>query len=152
MKHHVASMMWVLALSLLIIACSKQTPELNPGEMVVYKSPSCGCCQEWIHYVERAGFAVHAIDHDDVDAKKAEHGLTDPALKSCHTAIIDGYVIEGHVPVSDIERLLAERPEAVGLTAPGVPMMSPGMGSEIPKNYDVMLFDKQGKSSLFSSY
>jgi hypothetical protein len=120
--------------------------------MVVYKSSTCGCCEQWVHYVEKAGFSVRAIDHENVDAIKAVHGLTNPALKSCHTAIVDGYVIEGHVPASDIERLLAERPDVVGLSAPGMPMMSPGMGSETPKDYDVLAFDKQGRSRVYASY
>ena len=131
------------------VAMSK--PITGP-EIIVYKSPSCGCCQSWVDYVENAGFSISAINHDDMDAVKAQHGLTDPALKSCHTAIVDGYVIEGHVPVSDIERLLAQRPDIVGLTAPGMPIMSPGMGSETPKDYDVLAFDKNGKSTIFSSY
>lgn len=159
-----------VVLSLLLSSCSQETPEATSvkinlsesaiqnnlmgdfPEMVVYKSPTCGCCQGWVDYVEKAGFAVNAINHDHVDEIKAKHGLTDPALKSCHTAIVDGYVIEGHVPVSDIERLLAERPDIIGLTAPGMPMMSPGMNSEIPKDYDVLAFDKHGKSRVFSSY
>lgn len=102
--------------------------------------------------MENAGFAVTAIDHDNVDPIKAENGLTNPALKSCHTALIEGYVIEGHVPVSDIQRLLAERPDVTGLTAPGMPMMSPGMGSETPKDYDVLAFDSDGRAHVYSSY
>ena len=124
----------------------------NQHEMVVYKSATCGCCKEWISYIERAGFSVSAIDTDELDAVKTKHGLTDPSLKSCHTAIVDGYVIEGHVPVNDIERLLAERPAIVGLTAPGMPMMSPGMASETPKDYDVLAFDKTGQTHIYSSY
>ena len=120
--------------------------------VTVYKSSTCGCCKKWVSYLEHKGFAVNAIDHDNVDAIKTKNGLTDPSLKSCHTALIDGYVIEGHVPASDIERLLTERPDVVGLTAPGMPMMSPGMGSLIPNNYDVLAFDKNGKSQVFSSY
>lgn len=160
----------LIVLSLLLSSCSDETTDATSvninlsdntlqnnlvgdlPEMVVYKSPTCGCCQGWVDYVEKAGFAVNAINHDNVDAIKVKHGLTDPALKSCHTAIVDGYVIEGHVPVSDIERLLAERPDIIGLTAPGMPMMSPGMNSEIPKDYDVLAFDKHGKSRVFSSY
>lgn len=132
-------------------AASKSDSSSMP-EMVVYKSPTCGCCKDWVAYVERAGFSVNAVNHDNVDAIKAEHGLVDASLKSCHTAIIDGYVIEGHVPVSDIERLLAERPDVVGLTAPGMPMLSPGMGSETPKDYDVLAFDENGRSRVYSSY
>jgi hypothetical protein len=126
------------------------TGELPP--ITVYKSPTCGCCEKWVSYLEHRGFSVTAINHDHVDEVKAEHGLTDPSLKSCHTALIDGYVIEGHVPASDIERLLAERPNVVGLSAPGMPMMSPGMSSLIPKDYDVLAFLKNGSSWVFSSY
>ena len=120
--------------------------------ITVYKSATCGCCKSWVSYLEQRGFVVNAINHDNVDAIKAELGLTDPSLKSCHTALVDGYVIEGHVPVNDIARLLSERPNAVGLTAPGMPMMSPGMSSLIPKDYDVLLFKKNGKSRVYSSY
>ena len=122
------------------------------SEMVIHKSPTCGCCQAWADYVERAGFSVKVVNQDNMPAIKTQHGLHNPELTSCHTAIIDGYVIEGHVPVSDIERLLKERPDVVGLTAPGMPQMSPGMGSEIPKDYDVLSFDKSGNSSVYSSY
>lgn len=140
----------VLSSSVLMSQTNENLSDLI--EMVVYKSPTCGCCQAWVSYVEDAGFAVNTIDTDDVDAIKHEHGLSDPGLKSCHTAIVDGYVIEGHVPVSDIERLLAERPAILGLTAPGMPMMSPGMASEIPRDYDVLAFDKSGRTSIYSSY
>lgn len=164
MKHYSISTIVFFTLCLSMTACStdknitqstfnaEKSSDSKPLEMVVHKSPSCGCCKEWVHYVEKAGFNVTAIDHENVDIIKSEHGLTDPRLKSCHTAIIDGYVIEGHVPVSDIERLLIERPDIVGLTAPGMPMMSPGMASEIPKDYDVLAFDKQGNISIYSSY
>ncbi len=120
--------------------------------ITVYKSATCGCCKKWVSYLEHEGFKVDAINHDNVDAIKAENGLTDPSLKSCHTALVDGYVIEGHVPVSDIERLLTEKPNVVGLTAPGMPAMSPGMNSLKPKDYNVLLFQKNGKSRVYSSY
>lgn len=137
-----------------ISTANAQSSAAEPAlpHMVVYKSPTCGCCKGWVDYVEKSGFSVETIDLDNVDPIKHSHGLTDPHLKSCHTAIVDGYVIEGHVPVSDIERLLAERPDVVGLTAPGMPMMSPGMGSEIPKDYDVLAFDRDGRSRVYSSY
>jgi hypothetical protein len=73
-------------------------------------------------------------------------------LKSCHTAVVDGYVVEGHVPVSDIQRLITEKPDIIGISAPGMPQMSPGMASIVPKDYDVLSFDKEGKIELFSSY
>lgn len=120
--------------------------------ITVYKSASCGCCKKWVSYLEDEGFSVKSINHDDVDMIKAENGLTDPSLKSCHTALVDGYVIEGHVPANDIERLLSERPIVVGLAAPGMPMMSPGMNSLIPQGYDVLSFSENGAATVFSSY
>jgi len=162
MKTDLLSIGSLLLLSASVVACSQDSKNtvLSPPSattadlpvMTVYKSPTCGCCKDWITYIERAGYSVNSIDHDNVDAIKAKHGLTAPSLKSCHTATIDGYVIEGHVPVTDIERLLSERPDVVGLTAPGMPMMSPGMGSELPKDYDVLALDKDGHSHVYSSY
>lgn len=161
MKTNLLTIGSLFMLSVSVIGCSQDNESTVTSSplasaalpaMTVYKSPTCGCCKEWVTYIEKAGYSVNAIDHDNVDAVKASHGLTDPSLKSCHTAVIDGYVIEGHVPLSDIERLLSERPDVVGLTAPGMPMMSPGMGSETPKDYDVLAFDKDGRSQVYSSY
>ena len=121
-------------------------------EIEVWKTPTCGCCQGWVDYLEAEGFEVVAHDVDDVDPIRTELGLTDARLKSCHTASVDGYVVEGHVPVSDIERLLAERPDVVGISAPGMPMMSPGMGSVEPKDYDVVSFTEDGDVAVFSSH
>ena len=118
----------------------------------VWKTPTCGCCQGWVDYLEDEGFEVVAHDVDDVDPIRTELGLTDARLKSCHTATVGGYVVEGHVPVSDIERLLAERPDVVGISAPGMPMMSPGMGSTEPKDYDVVSFAEDGDVAVFSSH
>jgi len=120
--------------------------------MTVYKSPTCGCCHEWVDYMKSEGFSVTAIDTDDVESIKAEHGLNSPELKSCHTALVDGYVIEGHVPANDVKRLLTQRPDIVGLTAPGMPMMSPGMASLTPKDYDVLAFQEDGRTRVWSSY
>lgn len=120
--------------------------------MTVYKSPTCGCCKAWVDYMQAEGFSAIAVETDDVDSIKAQHGLTSPELKSCHTAVIDGYVIEGHVPANDVRQLLAERPDIVGLTAPGMPMMSPGMGSLTPEDYDVLAFDENGRTRIWSAY
>ena len=121
--------------------------------ITVYKSPTCGCCQGWITYLEDEGFNIKAIDHDDMDAIKAQHGLHNDELKSCHTAIVGDYLIEGHVPANDIERLLTEKPKDIkGLTAPGMPVMSPGMASLIPKDYDVLSFTESGESAIYSQY
>ena len=121
--------------------------------ITVYKSPTCGCCSGWVSYLKDEGLNVTAIDTDDVDSVKAENGLTDRELMSCHTALVDGYVIEGHVPVADIKRLLDEKPTNIkGLTAPGMPMNSPGMASLIPKGYDVLSFTESGETHVYSSY
>ena len=123
------------------------------AEITVYKSPSCGCCKAWATYLEEEGFMVTAIDHDDVDAIKAKFGLPDPKLKSCHTAVVEGYLVEGHVPANDIERLLRERPTDIkGLSAPGMPLNSPGMASRTPKDYDVLSFTDSGETAVYSQY
>jgi len=121
-------------------------------DVVVWKSPTCGCCSGWVDYLREEGFEVTTHDTENLDSVKTELGLVDPTLKSCHTAMIDGYVVEGHVPISDIDRLLAERPGIVGISAPGMPMMSPGMGSREPKDYDVMAFDESGEIKVFSRH
>ena len=118
----------------------------------VWKTPTCGCCSGWVAYLREEGFEVVAHDVEDVDPVRERLGLTDPRLKSCHTATVGGYVIEGHVPVSDIDRLLTERPDLVGISAPGMPMMSPGMGSREPKGYDVIGFDEHGETAVFASH
>lgn len=126
---------------------------VHQSEITVFKSPTCSCCTGWVTYLEEEGFNVTAVNHDDVDAIKHEHGLTEPGLKSCHTAIVDGYVIEGHVPANDIARLLREKPtDIVGLSAPGMPMMSPGMASRTPKDYAVLSFTESQKSAVYSQY
>ena len=132
------------------------TESLTAGakKVVMYKSPGCECCSKWAEHLKGAGFTVIEHKRDDMDAIKAEHGVTEK-LASCHTAIVGGYVIEGHVPAADVERLLKEHPtNIVGLTAPGMPMKSPGMQSvgQQPKGYDVLAFDKDGKSSVFTHY
>lgn len=109
--------------------------------MLVHKDPNCGCCGEWVKHVRAAGFTVTVIETRDLRAVKTRRRVP-PALESCHTAEIDGYVIEGHVPPAEIVRLLAERPHAIGLAVPDMPVGSPGMevaGVE-PETYEVILF------------
>ena len=122
------------------------------GMVTVYKSPTCGCCTGWVDYLRDNGFEVETHDTDKLTDLKAKLGLTDGRLMSCHTAVVGGYLVEGHVPVDDIRRLIAEKPEDVGITAPGMPQMSPGMNSLEPKGYDVLSFDKAGKVKVFSRY
>jgi len=122
-------------------------------EVVMYKSPNCECCDGWAEHLRKAGFTVKVNKRDDMNAIKTEYGVPEK-LASCHTALIDGYVIEGHVPAADVERLLKERPNVVGLTAPGMPMKSPGMQmvGAAPRNYDVLSFTKGGQTKVFKRY
>ena len=127
-------------------------PSLSAEQGVtVYKSPTCGCCTGWVDYLQDNGLQVKIIDLQDLDPIKKKYGVS-RQLQSCHTALVDGYVIEGHVPVDDIRRLVKEQPEITGLTAPGMPPMSPGMASLKPKGYDVLSFDRKGKTEIYSSY
>ena len=121
----------------------------------VKKSASCGCCQHWIDYIKAAGHKVEQsnLDMGSLSQHKTKLGIT-PQYASCHTATVEGYVIEGHVPVEDIVRLLEEKPDAIGLSAPGMPAGSPGMemGSTYREAYDVVLVMKDGTSKVWTSY
>lgn len=119
--------------------------------MVVYKSPSCGCCSKWIEHIEANGIAVEVKDMDDLSAIKQQYKVTS-ALQSCHTAVIEGYVIEGHVPASDIKRLLAAKPKVVGLTIPGMPQSAPGMDLTPFRPYEVLSFDAKGSARVFAKH
>lgn len=108
--------------------------------MTVYKSETCGCCQDWIDHVRAGGIEVQVVDVVQLNDKKRELGV--PAqLASCHTGVVGGYLIEGHVPVSDIQRLLRERPAVTGLSVPGMPQGSPGMETGRFDPYQVLSFD-----------
>src|SRR5687767_5282598 len=105
----------------------------NP-KMLVYKSPTCGCCGKWVQHIRDAGYSVETIDVDDVTPYKTKHGVP-LELQSCHTGIVQGYAIEGHVPADVIDRLLKEKPKnARALAVPGMPLGSPGM--EVPGRKD----------------
>lgn len=121
--------------------------------LVVHKHPSCGCCVAWIDHMREAGFAVQVHDHEDMGPIKQRAGV--PYAKgSCHTAEIDGYFVEGHVPADDVKRLLAERPDARGLTVPGMPAGSPGM--ELPDGtvhpYAVELVGHDGSTTVYARH
>lgn len=120
----------------------------------VVKDPNCGCCSAWIDILEAAGFVseVELLDFDALQAHKTASGIP-PEMVSCHTAHVDGYVIEGHVPPADIRRLLALRPDAIGLSVPGMPYGSPGMGPESEREaYTVYLIRNDDTSEVFVSY
>jgi hypothetical protein len=120
-------------------------------EVLVYKSPTCSCCNKWIAYLEDNGFQVKTENVADLSELKAYHGVT-PRLASCHTALVDGYVVEGHVPAGDIRRLLAERPKVKGLAVPGMPAGSPGMEGPRKVAYDTLSFDSQGRTAVFARH
>jgi hypothetical protein len=125
----------------------------SPPQMVeVFKSPTCGCCANWVKHLEAAGFTTRVTDVEDITTVKTKHGVPG-RLQSCHTAIVGGYVLEGHVPAADVQRLLKNKPAIVGVAVPGMPIGSPGMevGSTVQR-YDVLTFDKQGQTSVFASY
>lgn len=118
----------------------------------VYKSPSCGCCSDWVDHLEENGFDVDVTETNDLNQIKIDAGLT-PALVSCHTAFVGDYVIEGHVPANDIQRLITEAPQATGLSVPGMPLGSPGMEvGDRKDHYKVILFNEAGQTRVFSQY
>jgi hypothetical protein len=117
----------------------------------VWKDPNCGCCAEWVGHLEANGFAVK-VNNRGNNAARARLGIP-AALGSCHTAEVAGYAVEGHVPASDIRRLLAEKPHAVGLAVPGMPIGSPGMEQDGRRDpYDVLLVAKGGGTRVFQSH
>lgn len=117
--------------------------------IVVYKTPTCGCCSDWVDHARERGFTVVAHDLDDLTTVKRQLGV--PAGRvSCHTSVVRGYTVEGHVPADLIEKMLAERPRIRGLTVPGMPMGSPGMEGPWKDDYDVLAFDDQGNISVYA--
>jgi hypothetical protein len=121
--------------------------------VVVHKDPYCGCCNGWIEHMRQAGFPVEARNENDMGPVKARAGVP-PGKGSCHTAMVDGYFIEGHVPAADVKRLVAERPDAKGLVLPGMPMGSPGM--EMPDGrtqpYTVELVANDGSTRPYAQH
>ncbi len=160
------SLLFPLSLAILLPACSADsaspnaTPVANvadgesgdPTQITVYKSPTCGCCSAWVEHLESNNFAVQVVDMDNVNSVKEYYHIPSD-LTACHTGIVDGYAIEGHVPAEDVRRLLEERPEAIGLAVPGMPIGSPGMEVEgrDADSYDVMLVT-EGGSTVFASH
>lgn len=123
----------------------------SPARVAVYKSPSCGCCGNWVQHLRANGFSVDVNDVADVDAFRAKAGVA-ARLASCHTAFVAGYVIEGHVPAADIRSLLTQRPNALGLAVPGMPAGAPGMDGTPAGGFDVLLFQPDGASRVYRAY
>ncbi len=120
-------------------------------EVEVYKSPHCSCCTEWARHMTANGFRVKSIDIEDVPTTRARLGMPE-RYGSCHTAKVGNYLIEGHVPAIDVQRLLREKPKAVGLAAPGMPGGSPGMESARKEPYDVLLIGSDGEAKVFARH
>ncbi len=142
----IASAALLIVASGLVIAQQRQAS----AKVLVYKTPTCGCCAKWVGHMEKAGFEVETRDLDNLSAIKNQYGVKRD-FSSCHTAIVDGYIVEGHVPPMFVKKLLDERPDVKGITVPGMPIGSPGMEGPNPQPYDVLSFDAQGKTAVFGS-
>ena len=123
------------------------------NKMTVYRSPSCGCCGGWIAHMKKQGFEITDIKTEDMDAIKQKYNLPSE-LASCHTSIIDGYVLEGHIPADDIKRFLTQKPDNLkGLAVPAMPIGTPGMESgDIKQPFAVVAFNRQGETTVFNQY
>lgn len=127
-------------------------PSTKTMAATVYRDPKCGCCEVWMKHLRSNGFQVSEIQQPNMDAVKQKHNVPDH-LTSCHTAIINGTVIEGHVPADDIKRFLSEPLKAVGLAVPGMPIGSPGMeDGKTQEAFTVFSFDRQGNAEVFNHY
>ena len=139
-------------LKTVILSLSFFTTAAIATDLTIYKSPYCGCCTAWAEQVEEAGFNVTVVEQANNNQLRKEHSISSD-LTSCHTAIVEGYAIEGHVPVKDIKRLLREKPVVAGLAVPGMPASAPGM--DVPGNtdpYQVIAFRENGKKAVFNQY
>ncbi len=123
----------------ILLATATRSGWAQAPRIIVHKDPKCGCCSGWVRHLEKAGFAVKVTETTDLDTVRKELGVS-ADLTSCHTAEIDGYVLEGHVPAAAVRRLLEERPNSIGLAVPDMPAGSPGMGGDVPQKYEVLLF------------
>ena len=144
-------MLFALTIGAVINAQKPATPAME-----VFKSPTCGCCSKWVDHVKQGGFTsvkVTEMDDDALDQLKKKHGIPATA-QSCHTALVAGYVVEGHVPVADVHQLVKTKPAVAGIAVAGMPMGSPGM--EVPggrvQPYNVISFDKQGATKVFAKH
>jgi hypothetical protein len=150
----VARLLVVLGAALVVSATAvswAQTAPTTLPAVTVYKSATCGCCEKWVEHMKVSGFKVTAVDVDDIEVPMKTYGVPASAA-SCHTAVMGGYVVEGHVPADLVKKMLKEKPAITGIAAPGMPVGSPGM--EVPgakaAAYDVVSFDKLGKTALYA--
>jgi hypothetical protein len=143
----------IFAISLLLANMGVKAESLSkPVDIVVHRSPSCTCCGKWLEHLKQNNFKVTDVVTNDVQAIKNKYGVT-TELSSCHTAIVDGYVIEGHVPAEDINKLLKIKPKVIGLAVPGMVTGSPGMEMGPKKDpYKVISFDHDNQVKVFNNY
>lgn len=121
------------------------------SSITVYHSRTCGCCKKWTKHLSENQFRVDSIIVGDISEIKSKFNIP-TNLSSCHTAIIDGYLVEGHVPAQAILKLIRERPEYIGISVPGMPIGSPGMEGPLVEKYDVIAFDKSGNEKVFMKF
>ena len=153
MKHHFPSNLTrrQASLALASAAIAPLLPARAATTVIeVWTGPSCGCCHGWIDHLKASGFEV--VTHDGGNSEARTRLGMPIAYGSCHTGSVEGYAIEGHVPAREVQRLLAERPAAIGLSVPGMPRGSPGMESPVHDPYDVLLVARDGRSTVFQSY
>jgi hypothetical protein len=139
-------------LALAVLVSLPATPGAQLATPItVYKTPTCGCCTKWVDYMRQNGFAPEVKDLPALTVIKQSSGIA-PALQSCHTSIVDGYVVEGHVPADLVRKMLKERPKITGIAVPGMPMGSPGMeqGGRVDP-YQVIAFQKSGATSVYAT-
>ncbi len=140
-----------ILLTLFALGAAVNLPASAADAVDVYKSPYCGCCEKWVEHLRQAGFDVRTHDVNDVPAARQRLGMPE-RLGSCHTAKGAGYVVEGHVPAADIQRLLKEKPKAIGLAVPSMPPGSPGMESPKPVPYNTLLVQAGGATTVFAKH
>ena len=134
------------AIGVLALVLTQQTVA---ADVVVYKSPTCGCCGKWVEHMENSGFIVDVEDMRDVAPIKRELGVP-RRMQSCHTAKVGDYFVEGHVPADLVKQLLADKPDIKGLTVPGMPMGSPGMEGPRKDPYNVIAIEKDGRARVYA--
>ena len=156
MKKYLITGLCVFAISTAYAQSSWDVPteklQATPMDIVVYRSPTCGCCSKWLAHLKTHGFNVHDNVLEDMQHIKDKYGINN-SLASCHTAIIDGYIVEGHVPANDIKAMLLKKPEIKGLAVPGMVVGTPGMEMGDKKTpFNVVAFDKDGQITLYKAY
>ena len=143
-----------IAQATLVSTWDKETEPNYAGtrDITVYRSPSCGCCGVWLDHAQKHGFKVKDVKTEEMETLKQKYNVP-PELASCHTTIVDGYVMEGHIPVDDIKRFLTEKPDFAGLAVPGMPLGSPGMeAGDMKQPFQVLAFNKEGKVEVFQEH